>query len=466
MPDYLGLYHRLPYFLKVAAASARGYQLRRWRYGRDTQKLITEALERDTWTRAEWQKWREEKLEYLLDRAANQVPYYQNYWQQQKKSRNRASWLYLENWPILEKETLRLQPKAFLAGDCNPDRMYMDHTGGTTGTPINIYESQRTLHKWYAIFEARVRGWHRVSKDEVWGIFGGQLVIPTNRKKPPYWVFNYGLNQLYLSTFHISSNTAKDYVQGLCRYAPTHLIVYPSSASYLAHLIIDQNLTPPRSIRKIFSNAELLLPEQRETLEKAFHCPVVNTYGMGELVAAGSECQHKSLHIWPDIGIIECYDEEYGFFSEPQDSRVGEYIVTGLLNTDMPLIRYRLGDRGDLPDNLKCLCGRGLPVIDNLQGRTNDMILTPDGRKLFWFNSVFYEKPIIESQIVQEKIDKTVIYIVPGKGFSPVTKTEILDAMRSRVGDQMDLEIVTTDFIPRTKAGKLQAIISQIETNR
>ena len=462
MPNYLSIYHRLPNFLKVAAASARGYQLRWWRYGRETEELIDEALERENWTEDQWQNWQGERLEYLLDRATKQIPYYRSYWQQQQKIKNKASWNYLENWPILEKEVVRKQPLAFVTDDCNINKMYVDHTGGTTGTPLNVYESRSTIQLWYAIFEARLRRWHHVSINDNWGIFGGQLIVPASTRQPPYWVFNSALNQLYLSTFYISPDTARDYIDGLSKYSPTHLIVYPSSAAYLAHLIVDQNLAPPSSIRVIFSNAEILLPQQRAVIEKAFNCPVVNTYGMGELVAAAGECSHRNLHLWPEIGIIECLDEANRMSSETNNNNIGEYVVTGLINTDMALIRYRLGDRGNLPRYQECSCGRTLPVINELQGRVNDTIITKDGRKLFWFNSIFYDKPIMESQIVQESLELIKIFVIPGKGFSDNTKNEIVNAMRSRVGEQIDIVIITTTTIPRTKSGKLQAVISKV----
>ena len=462
MPDRLSLYHHLPYPLKVIAASAHGYRLRRWRYGRETERLIEEALERESWSEELWKTWQQEKLALTLFHAAKKVPYYRDYWNKQQRVGNKASFEYIENWPVLEKGVLRQTPAAFISENCEQKKLYVDHTGGTTGTPLSIYESRATIQNWFALFEARIRRWYGVSIKDRWGIFGGQLITSSNRQKPPYWVYNAGLNQVYFSTFHISPGTAKDYVNAMHTFLPTHLIVYPSSLSYLAVLMLDQNLAPPNSIKVIFSNAEVLFPQQREVIQNAFKCPVVNTYGMGEITAAGSECQASKLHVWPEVGYFEVYDPDNRIFIKDGEEAFGEYILTGLLNEDMPLIRYQLGDRGSLPVFEDCRCKRKLPVIKKIEGRTTDMILTPDGRKLFWFNSVFYGKPVVEAQIVQLDLYKLIISIVPGKGYSSDTEKEIKHAMQSRVGNQMEIQTKIINKIPRTKSGKFKAVVSKL----
>ena len=80
----LKLYQALPYPLRCLAATARGWQLRRWRYGRETDRLVQDALEREHWGAEKWKAWQEERLQYLLHRAVTQVPYYRELWQEQK----------------------------------------------------------------------------------------------------------------------------------------------------------------------------------------------------------------------------------------------------------------------------------------------------------------------------------------------------------------------------------------------
>ena len=124
MANFFPLYHSFPHPLKNIVASLRGYQLRSWRYGKNFDELVDNALERETWDNKQWDEWQAENLSHILYRAATQVPYYQEYWQKLRKHKNRSSWEYLENWPLLTKEILRSQPRAFLTDGTNPRKMF------------------------------------------------------------------------------------------------------------------------------------------------------------------------------------------------------------------------------------------------------------------------------------------------------------------------------------------------------
>src|SRR2546430_6312499 len=100
----LRLYHRLPAPGRSVATSLRGLYLRSWRYGPESERLVAEALERERWSAERCKAWQEERLAYVLHRAATRVPYYREQWAARRRQGNRASWAYWENWPILEKE--------------------------------------------------------------------------------------------------------------------------------------------------------------------------------------------------------------------------------------------------------------------------------------------------------------------------------------------------------------------------
>ena len=80
MVNWMKLSHLLPYPLRVVAASAKGYYLKWWRYGRNTEALVQQALARETWSEEQWEAWQQERLSYVLHRAANHVPYYRGMW--------------------------------------------------------------------------------------------------------------------------------------------------------------------------------------------------------------------------------------------------------------------------------------------------------------------------------------------------------------------------------------------------
>ena len=460
MPELLSIYQRLPYPFKILAASIRGYHLRWWRYGKDTERWVEEALEREFWSEEQWSAWRQERLSYVLHRAATQVPYYRDYWQQQRRMGNTASWEVLENWPILQKETLRRSPEAFVAEDCDLRGMYCDHTSGTTGTPLKIWQSRKTVRQWYALFEARWRRWYGISRDDRWAILGGQLVTSFDQVKPPFWVWNAGMRQLYCSTYHINQENVGSYLLAMSKYRVKYLLGYPSAIYAMALQAARLKLTPP-TLEVIISNAEPLYSYQKQAIQDFFGCPMYDTYGMAENVCAASQCKEGAYHLWPEVGFLEIMQDQS---NHPiSDGGSGRLICTGLLNADMPLIRYNVGDRGSQDSQVKkCNCGRSLPQLLSIEGRQDDSILTKDGRRIGRLDPIFKtDLHILEAQIIQEEIQKFLIVIVPAPEWGEVDQDVIRERLCQRVGDvEIRFEEVTS--IPRSANGKFKAVISKI----
>lgn len=461
MTDWVNVYHELPYCLKVAVASARGYHLTWWRTGPNREDLLQEAAERESWSSTQWNQWRSERLSYILHRAALHVPYYRNMWQARRRQGDYASWNVLENWPILTKETLRKQPTAFVADDSKRYHMYHEQTSGTTGKPVLLWHTRHGLRIRYAIHERRLRQWNGIEPDDTWAMMGGQLVTSFSKTKPPFWVWNSGMRQLYMSSYHLSPTNAPHYLEAMQRHRVSYMLGYASSMYALARSVLDSNLTAP-TLKVAISNAEPLLAHQREAIEKAFSCPTRDTYGMTEYVAEASECRTGNMHVWPEVGVIEVMNERY---AEPvPDGDIGRLVCTGLLNINMPLIRYDVGDRGALekPD-VACQCGRRLPLLRSIEGRTDDVIITPDGRTIGRLDAVFKaDLPIREAQIIQEAIDKIRIRVVPASGYDNSHSESIVLRLRDRIGE-MDVTVSVVDTIPRTANGKLRAVVSELD---
>ena len=455
----LAMYHRLPAPARSAAATLRGWYLRHWRYGPQSGRLVHEALERDAWTAARWASWTEDRLALLLHRAAMRVPYYRDYWARRQR-RGNAPWARLENWPVLEKDVVREDPRRFVADDCDVRRMFHEQTSGTTGKALEIWRSRRTVIELQALADARTELWHGVPKGARWARLGGQLVTPIQQRQPPFWVWNAAMRQLYMSSFHLAPDLIPHYLDALARHRIVYLAAYPSSLTVLAHGVLESGRRDLR-MHAVFTNAEPLSAEQRAIIGEAFQCPVRETYGMCEAVAAASECTDGGLHLWPEVGIVEVFDGEVP--ARPGSS--GDFVCTGLLNPDMPLVRYRVGDRGRLaPGDAKCPCGRPLPLIAAVEGRTNDLLLTRDGRQVFWLNPVFYGLPVRQSQIEQTSLDQLVVRLAPAPGWDEAATRTVLERLHARMGDvAVDLRLV--DHVPRTSNGKIQAIVCRLSAD-
>jgi len=460
----LELYHRLPYPLRVLVASTRGFQLSRQRYGPETDRLAAEAVQRERWPPERWRVWQDDRLARLLAHAAKRVPYYKGIWEERRRRGDPASPERLESWPLLTKETIRSNPRAFLAEGFDPRRLMLQHTSGTSGTPLPIWMTHDLVREWYALNEARWRGWYGVSRRDRWVMIGGQLVTPIARTDPPFWVRNFGLRQLYLSAYHLAPAWIPRYVEALQAFRPRFIWGYSSALHALASGMLEQNLTPP-PLAAAMTNAEPLFDHQRDTIERAFGCRVHATYGMTEIACAASECDARRLHLWPEAGVLEVLDDDAD--TRLSDGLVGRLVVTGLMNEAMPLIRYLVGDRGSkpAPADAVCPCGRTLPRLAGVEGRLDDVVLTPDGRRIGRLDPVFKgNMPIREAQIIQEAIDRLVVKVVPGAGYSPATAAEVIARLRDRVGDlRVDIEVVAS--IPRSANGKFRAVVSKVRTS-
>src|SRR4249920_1467311 len=131
--SFLQLYQSLPGPMRSVVASFRGFYLRSWRYGPETEQLVEQALEREYWPAEKWTQWQQDRLGNVLHRAATKVPYYREYWSSLRRSGNPMSWELLENWPTLEKRCVQDNPRAFVAEDADTKHMFREHTSGTTG---------------------------------------------------------------------------------------------------------------------------------------------------------------------------------------------------------------------------------------------------------------------------------------------------------------------------------------------
>lgn len=454
----LQLYHGLPVPARSVAASLRGYYLRWWRYGPETEQIVAEAIEREGWSEQRWKSWQQERLALLLHHAATRVPYYREQWAARRLRGDRASWEYLENWPILEKEAIRQAPAAFLADGCDPRRMYHLHTSGTTGKSLDLWWSRKTARNWYGLFEARVKRWNSVSTRERWAILGGQIVTPSSQSRPPFWVWNSALNQLYMSSYHLAPRMIAHYLDALRRYRIKYILGYTSSLYALAREILWAGHERVK-MAVVITNAEPVPDYQREAISEAFECPVRETYGMAEIVVSASECHEGNLHLWPEAGWLEVLEDDHA----AERGAVGEMVCTGFLNQDMPLVRYRAGDRGARgEEGARCSCGRMLPMLASVEGRIDDVLYTADGRRIGRLDPVFKSRlPIREAQIIQEALDKVRVRYVPAPDFTKDAGRSIIEQLQMRMGS-VEVTLEELSEIPRGANGKLRAVICNL----
>jgi phenylacetate-CoA ligase len=244
----------------------------------------------------------------------------------------------------------------------------------------------------------------------------------------------------------------------MTRHRLTYIYGYTSSLYALAE-VIQGSGRQDIAMAAAITTAEPVYEHQRKAIARAFHCPVRETYGMTELVAAASECTVGRLHLWPEVGLVEVVGDSPVF--SHGSSR--ELVCTGLLNIDMPLIRYRTGDRGALGGELEvCGCGRALPILASVDGREDDLLYTNDGRRIGRLDPLFKgDLPIQEAQIVQEELNCIRVRYVPAPAFRPHHETVITHRLQERMG-MVKVEMEPLNAIPRGPNGKFRAVICNL----
>ncbi|MEX0600995.1 MAG: hypothetical protein WD205_10150 [Rhodothermales bacterium] len=359
---------------------------------------------------------------------------------------------------MLEKDIVRSRPREFIADGYASKDMAHVYTSGTTGMPTELWWSKESMTAYYALREARIRHRFGTTVDEPWAILGGRVVAPVEQARPPFWVWNRALHQLYLSSYHLSCDNIPSYLAALRRYGVTHIYAYTSSLVAFANGILATD-EQRMGMKVAITNAEPLLGHQRSLISNVFECPVCETYGMAEGVAAASECPEGHLHLWPEVGYLEVQQMD----RHVSVSGSGDLICTAMLRIEMPLIRYRVGDCASISSGeTSCSCGSRLPVMGSILGRTDDILYTRDGRWIGRLDPVFKgDLAIKEAQIVQENLGTVRVLVVPDAGYSENAGVEIADRLRARMGP-LHVQLEEVNYIPREPNGKFRAVVCNV----
>lgn len=361
-----------------------------------------------------------------------------------------------QHFPIVTKSTLlenrdRFYPRG---GRARPWQS-IGKTSGTTGTPLEVIRSPASVLMESA-FLRRHWAWGGYRPGMRRASLRGDMVVPLDRQRPPFWFRNRYGNQLLISSRHLTESCVDAIIDELERFSPALLQAYPSTAYALAQFLErrDRRLCIP----VVFTASEPLYAHQRELIVARFGARIMDMYGMAERVALATECEFGSLHLNPDYSYVELVD------GDGRPARDAGFIVgTTFHNLAMPLVRYQLSDRTRWRPG-RCRCGRPFPMIEPVTGKFEDGISGSNGVFVspsvltFAFKGL---RAIRKSQVAQVGPAAWEVRVVPDQTFAESDRRKIVENIRALVDPGVDVRVVLCDEIPCTESGKFRWVVNE-----
>ncbi len=414
------------------------------------------------WPEDQLKEFRLTRLRELLTHAQTHVPYYRQLFNEIGFKAEAVNSLNdLASLPFLDKSKIRADTDALKSGRAIGLAKF--NTGGSSGEPLIFYiGKQRVSHDVAAKWRA-TRWWDVDIGDKeivVWGSpieLGAQDDIRGLRDKL--------LRTTLLTAFEMSAQKLEQFLEVIRATRPKMLFGYPSALSYIANYAEENGQAMNNlGIKVAFVTSERLYDNQREKISRVFGCPVANGYGGRDAGFIAHECPDGGIHITAEDIIVEIIDPQGNTLPEGE---AGEITVTHLATSDFPFIRYRTGDVGVLDDK-QCKCGRGLPLLKEIQGRSTDFLVTQDGTVMHGLALIYIlrDLPQIRTfKIVQESIDLTRVSVVSDNRLTQPLVDQIRNSFKERLGQNVEIVIDEVTDIAPEKSGKFRYVISKVALN-
>jgi len=421
---------------------------------------LRRRMEDSQWWPAErLQALRVERLRALLTDIGQHVPYYRELFAAHAFDPCRVAALEdLRALPFLTKALIRAHTGEMKHPGARGLARF--NTGGSSGEPLIFFiGNERVSHDVAAKWRA-TRWWGVDIGDPeivVWGSpieLGAQDRLRQLRDRL--------LRTELLPAFEMSPEKLDSFVATLRERRPRMLFGYPSALTHIARHAEQRGVAmDDLGIAVAFVTSERLYDEQRATISRIFGCPVANGYGGRDAGFIAHECPAGGMHLTAEDIIVEIVNEA----GEPQPPGVaGEIVVTHLATRDFPFVRYRTGDIGVLGAGT-CACGRGLPLLQEIQGRSTDFVVAADGTVMHGLSLIYIlrDLPGVGAfKVIQESLAHTRVLIVAEPGLPADAETRIVAGFRRRLGEGVTVTVERVAVIPTEKSGKFRYIVSKV----
>lgn len=435
------------------------FPIHEWLKGHDTVR-VRKALEHSQWLSPDaLRELQLRRLRALLQSVKSNVPYYRDLFEKLAFDPTNVLGLSdLQKLPFLTKPIIRQYQESLKAN--NAHGLSRFNTGGSSGEPLIFFiGNERVSHDVAAKWRA-TRWWDVDIGDKeivVWGSpieLGAQDYVRMIRDKL--------LRTRLIPAFEMSEANLDRFVREIKDFKPKMLFGYPSSLSLIAAHAekMGQNMRG-LGIKTAFVTSERLYDHQREKIQSVFACAVANGYGGRDAGFIAHQCPRGGMHITAEDIIVETVDGEG---RNVPVGTAGELVITHLATKDFPFIRYKTGDVAILDDGV-CACGRGLPMLREIQGRTTDFVVTANGTIMHGLGLIYVlrDNPAVSAfKIIQESTQLTRIEYVPGTAFSANQLSVMTAQLKKRLGDAVEIQWSEVTEIAREKSGKFRYVVSKV----
>jgi phenylacetate-CoA ligase len=401
------------------------------------------------------------RLKTLLTHASEHVPYYRDLFASLKfDPRAVTGTADLQRLPFLDKAVIRAHTEALKSDQAKDLARF--NTGGSSGEPLIFFiGNERVSHDVAAKWRA-TRWWGVNIGDPEIVLWGSPIELTSQDRVRQFR--DALMRTKLLPAFEMSPEKVAGFIAEIRAMRPKMLFGYPSAFAHIARHAQEHNIRLDNlGIKVAFVTSERLYDHQRELIQRVFGCPVANGYGGRDAGFIAHQCPAGSMHLTYEDIIVEIVDAEGRVLPAGES---GEIVVTHLATRDFPFIRYRTGDVGVLDDQ-PCSCGRTLPLLKSIEGRSTDFLVAKNGTVMHGLSLIYIVRDlpgVRQFKIVQESLDLTRILLVTDANFDPAQLPNIERGGKARLGESVTVAVSLIDEIPPEKSGKYRYVVSRVET--
>jgi phenylacetate-CoA ligase len=417
-------------------------------YGRARRRLAW-LQEQSFSTRREWV---DEHLKKVLQ-TARRTPY----------GRRVGGGAELGSWPLLEKNTLRVDPEAFRA----PGRTLSvrGSTGGTTGLPLRLVRSLESVVFEQATLDFLLERLGVQPSRARMAVLRADSVKDPGDRSPPFWIFTHGGRRMLLSPHHLCAATVAEYARALRAFQPDVLWVYPTALESLCRLLLGAGLQV--SVPRVHASSEVLGPQAWRLARLALGAPAIaENYGQAERVAFATAFAPGAYRFLAGYSLVELAP-----FAAEGENVLYEIVGTSLWNLAMPLVRYRTGDLVRLPaawgESELEEVALGVRPFSGVLGRSGEFLLTPEGARITGINHFPREVGHVRRmQVIQEQLDEVRLLVLADAGHAPHDAQRLLANVRAKLPPSMRVTIELCEHLEQTALGKTPFVIHRAPVRR